>query len=213
MSSTLLFTPFYSQTVDSFLTRHRIGVWRVVIGTVLALLILGEPVLQESWLAAALLLPGITGIALATVGRLWCALYISGRKSSRLVDQGPYSMCRHPLYLCNALGILGLGLITESLVITTVLTVAYGLLYPPVIRSEDRLLAESFPTHGDYLRSTPAVWPKVSLFRTDGTWTVHVGAFNRNLADSLGFAMGAAVVQFIELMHELHWLPKLHSFW
>lgn len=122
-------------------------------------------------------------------------------------------MCRHPLYLCNALGILGLGLITESLVITTVLIMAYGLLYPPVIRSEDRLLSQSFSTHGDYLRSTPAVWPKIGLFRTDGTWTVHVGAFNRNLADSIGFAMGAAVIQSIELMRELHWLPKLFSLW
>jgi hypothetical protein len=54
---------------------------------------------------------------------------------------------------------------------------------------------------------------EISLCLTDGTWTVHVGAFNRNLADALGFAMGAAVIQFIELMQELHWLPMLFSFW
>lgn len=122
-------------------------------------------------------------------------------------------MCRHPLYLCNALGILGLGFVTESLVVALILITAFVIFYPPVIRSEDRLLAENFPSHRDYLRSTPALWPKIKLFRSDRTWTVHVGAFNRNLADSIWFAMGAAVIQVIELLHELHWLPRLLSFW
>lgn len=122
-------------------------------------------------------------------------------------------MCRHPLYLFNGIGILGLGLVTESLIVASMLVLAYVLLYPPVIRSEDSLLAQSFPAHGDYLRSTPAVLPRMSLFRTDGTWTVDVAAFNRNLIDSIWFALGAAVIQCIELMHELHWLPALITFW
>lgn len=213
MSSTLPYTPFYSHKVDSFVTRYRIGVWRLVVAAALALLILGVPVWQETWLAGAMLVPGIAGIAVATVGRLWCALYISGHKGSKLVDQGPYSVCRHPLYLCNGLGFLGLGLITESLLITSALVLAYVALYPPVIRSEDHLLAERFPHHGDYLRSTPAVWPKITLFRTEDTWTVHVGAFTRNLVDSIWFVMGAAVIQLIELMHGLQWLPELISYW
>lgn len=213
MSSTLQLSPFYSQLVDSFLTRHRIGVWRMVVGVGLALLLLGEPVLRDSWLAAAMLIPGIAAVAVATVGRLWCALYISGRKSSCLVDQGPYSICRHPLYLCNGLGILGLGLITESLLVTTALVLAILFLYPPVIRAEDSGLAAKFPTHEKYIRTTPAVWPKLSLFRTEGYWSVHVDAFNRNLRDSIWFPLGAGVIQFTELLHELRWLPKLITFW
>lgn len=205
--------PFYSQSVDLYLTKRRIGAWRMVGGAGLGFLLIGEPVLRESWVATAMLIPGIACIAVATVGRLWCALYISGRKSSSLVDQGPYSICRHPLYLFNGVGLLGIGLVTESLVITAALCFAYLLLYPPVIRSEDRVLTVMFPTHVDYISSTPAVWPDLRSFRTEATWLVEVYAFNRNLRDSIWFPLGAGVIQFIELLHQLHWLPTLVALW
>lgn len=83
---------------------------------------------------------GMVGVSLATVGRLWCALYISGRKNNTLVTSGPYSLCRHPLYVCNFLGIVGLGAMTESLMVTAVLASAFALMYPAVIRTEDRFL-------------------------------------------------------------------------
>src|SRR5947207_2150332 len=42
------------------------------------------------------------GWALAVAGialRLWATLCIGGRKTHQLVDEGPYSLCRNPLYV------------------------------------------------------------------------------------------------------------------
>ena len=40
---------------------------------------------------------GISLIVAAILGRMWCTLYIGGRKSAEIVQTGPYSMTRNPL--------------------------------------------------------------------------------------------------------------------
>jgi hypothetical protein len=149
-----------------------------------------------------LLTLGMLGVSLATVGRLWCALYISGRKNNTLVTSGPYSLCRHPLYVCNLLGIIGLGAMTESLAVTAVLALAFALMYPAVIRTEDRFLASAFPEFAEYARRTPAFFPRLSLYRGESTWTVHVSSFQRNIADSVWFLGLSVVVESFDLFHD-----------
>lgn len=193
--------------LDSFLTRHRIGIWRVVVSVVLIALITGHSQWDDTWISAALLTVGMLGVTMATVGRLWCALYISGRKSTELVTTGPYSMCRHPLYVCNFVGIVGLGAMTESITLAAILALAFALMYPAVIRSEDHLLSRNFPEFDDYARRTPAFFPRLSLFRSESTYLVHVGSFQRNLADSVWFLGMTIVVNAVELTRHAKWLP------
>ena len=42
--------------------------------------------------------------------RLWSTLHIGGHKRQRVVMDGPYSICRNPLYLFSLLATLGVGL-------------------------------------------------------------------------------------------------------
>lgn len=58
---------------------------------------------------------GIFGIMVAVLGRFWAILYIGGRKNAAVTQDGPYSICRHPLYLFSAIGTLGFGLMMGSL--------------------------------------------------------------------------------------------------
>lgn len=191
-----------SRALDDFLTRHRIGVWRVVVAFVLASLLFGHSRWDGTWVSPLMLTLGMVGVSLATVGRLWCALYISGRKNNTLVTSGPYSLCRHPLYVCNFLGIVGLGAMTESLMVTAVLASAFALMYPAVIRTEDRFLSSAFPEFAEYARRTPAFFPRLSLYRGESTWTVHVSSFQRNIADSVWFLGLSVVVESVDLFHD-----------
>lgn len=177
-----------SRALDNFLTRHRIGVWRVVVTFVLASLLFGHSRWDGTWVSPLLLTLGMLGVSLATVGRLWCALYISGRKNNTLVTSGPYSLCRHPLYVCNLLGILGLGAMTESLAVTAVLALAFALMYPAVIRTEDRFLASAFPEFAEYARRTPAFFPRLSLYRGSRHGRSMCLPFNAILRTRSGFS-------------------------
>ena len=58
---------------------------------------------------------GIILVGIASFGRLWCSLYIAGYKTDNLVTEGPYSMCRNPLYFFSFIGALGVGFASETL--------------------------------------------------------------------------------------------------
>lgn len=197
----------FSSSIDSFLTRHRIGVWRGVGAVVLIALLVGDSRWENSRFSSLLAIVGVLGVVAATIGRLWCALYISGRKSEELVVEGPYSMCRHPLYVCNFLGIAGLGAMTGSMIIVGFLVIAFALVYPAVIRSEDRLLARNFPSFTEYFARTPAFFPNRSLYRSERSWTVHLGSFHRNVADSIWFPLAALLFESLDQLHAEGILP------
>lgn len=203
----------HSPSLDAFLTRYRIAMWRTVTLSLLALLLCGQTRWNGSGAALAMVALGVIAVSLATVGRLWCALYISGRKNTALVTQGPYSVCRHPLYVCNFIGLMGLGLMTESLLVVALLATVFLISYPAVIRTEDQFLSGKFPAFIDYLQNTPAMWPRPSLYKTDDTWSVNVRVFLRNVADSVWFLLGCIVIEAIDRAHELGWLtPKIVLF-
>lgn len=48
-------------------------------------------------------------VACVLIG-FWSILYIGGRKNQMIMQDGPYSMCRHPLYLFSTIGVFGFGL-------------------------------------------------------------------------------------------------------
>jgi protein-S-isoprenylcysteine O-methyltransferase Ste14 len=67
-------------------------------------------------LIAAMFLLGCLMVGLATIVRVWCALYIAGYKDDVLVTEGPYSICSNPLYFFNFLEGTGVGFCSESLI-------------------------------------------------------------------------------------------------
>lgn len=105
----------------------------------------------------------IAGFALligAVIGRIWAALYLTGRKSKVLCMAGPFSLSRNPLYLFSFLGAIGLGLLTQSFVLLAALVVAFLAYYHFVISHEEKRLAELFgQDFEDYKRRVPRLIP------------------------------------------------------
>ena len=70
---------------------------------------------QPVWAAGSLVREtlewlGYLAVVACVLGRAWCSAYIAGRKNRELVEYGPYSMARNPLYGCSLLGLAGVGL-------------------------------------------------------------------------------------------------------
>lgn len=100
-------------------------------------------------------------VAAAFLGRIWCSVFIAGRKDAQLVTSGPYALCRHPLYSLSLLAGLGLGLGTRSWVLTAITLALLGVLFLRASRAEDAVLAG---LHGEkfreYASRTPRFWPR-----------------------------------------------------
>jgi protein-S-isoprenylcysteine O-methyltransferase Ste14 len=71
---------------------------------------------------------------------------------AELVDQGPYRVVRHPIYLGGTLFFAGLSLVFS--VYGLALTVVLAVFWFAKARLEERHLAERFPEYADYRRRT-----------------------------------------------------------
>jgi protein-S-isoprenylcysteine O-methyltransferase len=118
-------------------------------------------------------LPGQIGLALDllgvlfaiwarfTLGRNWSNV-IALKEKHELVQAGPYSVVRHPIYAGMSLAVLGTAMTTGSLAsYLGFVCMLIGLLIR--IQSEDRLMAKQFPeTHPAYRQRTrklvPFIW-------------------------------------------------------
>ena len=104
-------------------------------------------------------LAGFIFVAVACLGRIWCSLFIAGHKDERLVTQGPYAHCRHPLYSFSILGAIGLGLASKSPLLgaAVVLLIAGMVVY--AASCEEQFLADAFPEEfAAYVAATPNMW-------------------------------------------------------
>jgi protein-S-isoprenylcysteine O-methyltransferase Ste14 len=150
-------------------------------------------------MSGMMIFTGIIFIGSAIVGRLWCAQYIAGRKTKSLITEGPYSVCRNPLYFFSLLGGTGVGLCTESLILTLVILAVFAVIYPITILNEERLLLR---THGkpyeDYMSTVPRFFPKLSLFSEPAEYLVNTKIFRREMADTLFFAFTVGLFEMIE---------------
>jgi protein-S-isoprenylcysteine O-methyltransferase Ste14 len=101
-----------------------------------------------------------------SLGRIWCSVFVAGRKDAVLVTEGPYALCRHPLYMLSIGVAAGLGLGTRSIVLTALAVIVVWALVTQAARSEERLLLSLHGSaYADYMararRFLPglAAWP------------------------------------------------------
>jgi protein-S-isoprenylcysteine O-methyltransferase Ste14 len=101
-----------------------------------------------------------------TVSSIFC-LYWLGRSFSimatarRLVTTGPYAVVRHPLYLCEAVFVLGVVISHLSLAMVVIGALQCILQYQRA-RNEEGILRQTFPEYDEYARRVPMLLPRLS---------------------------------------------------
>ncbi len=132
----------------------------------------------------------ITVVMLGVAIRSWAAGTI--RKNSELATSGPYSLCRHPLYLGSFLMIVGFCLATQPQINLLIVAPLVFVIYVCTIRSEETVLAELF---GDawkrYSTTTPRLVPNVLRTRPRlSRWSAEQWRRNREYNAVLGALAG-----------------------
>lgn len=184
-----------------FIARHHSAISRVFWLLALVALLLSERVFADRLMGNVLLTIGLMLIGFAIVGRLWCALYIGGRKNDELVSEGPYSMTRNPQYFFSLLGFLGLGLSTRSVSFALSAGLFFAAVYPCVIASEEAFLRNKFGAAFEaYCERTPRFFPSIVLYREPDACEVRPRHFHRTAGDVVWFVWLVGVVALADAL-------------
>jgi protein-S-isoprenylcysteine O-methyltransferase Ste14 len=132
-----------------------------LLGTYLAfaLAMLPRPDMPAAILAISSLLL-IVGTAMSFAVLRWLGRAFSIMpEARRLVTNGPYRLVRHPLYICEEIGLIGvlIQVISPLAVAMWILHVVFQFRR---MLNEERILAATFPDYEDYTRRTPRLIPE-----------------------------------------------------
>lgn len=109
---------------------------------------------------------GYVALIVGAMGRVWCSSYIGGRKSQLVIDVGPYSMTRNPLYVFSFIGLVGVGLSTGVGVVTAVMAMLFMVYYRGVVAGEEAFLKQRHDAEFDrYFERVPRWLPALRLYR------------------------------------------------
>jgi protein-S-isoprenylcysteine O-methyltransferase Ste14 len=100
--------------------------------------------------------------------RVWATLWIGGRKRTTLVDDGPYRLCRNPLYLGTFGMGIGLGLLLKDPVFAAGLLLILALYLWFVVPAEESYMRSRHPGEYDqFCARVPRWMPRIGLLRRD----------------------------------------------
>lgn len=128
-------------------------------------------VLNPGWQILCLTV-ALLGVAtrVATIG--FVPARTSGRNTRKQVADtlnttGMYSIVRHPLYLGNALSIVGVTLFFRCGWLTVIVGLVFALYYERIILAEEAFLAHTFNRHFEaWAERVPVILPRPGLWRS-----------------------------------------------
>jgi len=182
----------------------RITILRLSFLAVLPLMLFSRSAwMDPEWMFDILEVMGIFFVIFAVLGRFWSILYIGGHKNRTVMQDGPYSICRHPLYLFSTIGVLGLGMMLGSIVLTVLLGLLTFVILSVTARKEEQFLRAEFgDSYKTYEQRVPRIWPDISLFHTRNYVEFSVAHLKGNFFDALVF------LAFIPLAELMEWVKE-----
>ncbi|MEJ8570881.1 isoprenylcysteine carboxylmethyltransferase family protein [Microbaculum marinum] len=153
---------------------------------------------------------GVSMLALCVLGRAWCTLYIGGRKKAELVQDGPYSISRNPLYVFSIMGAAGVGAAADSIVITVLTAVACYAVFAVVVLQEEAFLSARFGrAYEAYCARVPRFWPRFSVWRNVKTVDASPNLVLASVRDGALFFLAIPLIMGIDYLRDIGVLPTL----
>lgn len=150
----------------------------------------------------------------ASLGRMWCSLYIAGYKTNKLITEGPYSMTRNPLYFFSFLGAVGIGLVTETFFLSLIMLIGFAIYYPLVIKSEEaKLLKLHSADYLAYFNKTPRFFPNLSALAEPEEYEVKPIIYRKHILDAVWFVWILGILEILKGLRALDILPTYFTFY
>lgn len=160
----------------------------------------------------SLFFAGVVLVAIGVVGRVWSLSYLVGNKAKKLVTEGPFSLCRNPLYLFSFIGVLGVCLCTETMSVALIVMPIFVIVHLRSVRNEERKLGALFgPEYEEYARRTPRFFPSFASFKESDVLTVNAVLFRKGATEVAMFIVMIGVLEMTEVLHEIGLLPVMFN--
>lgn len=144
--------------------------------------------------------------------RFWATLYIGGRKRLIVVTEGPYSICRNPLYLGTFLIALSVAIILQSLTFLACVFVGAVFYALATVPAEERYLNQHLgEAYVRYCSEVPRFLPRLGAFTTPPTIVISVRALRLECCRAARWVMLPVIADLVcRLRCEAwwpHWIP------
>jgi len=188
----------------------RIILLRIILVPIIAIMMLVKPS-TKPWMTVPTEIAEWAGYIFVLLGfmlRMWSILYIGQRKSKELIIEGPYSVCRDPLYLGTFFIVVGAGLCFENLAMALCGLMIYIPIHVLVARLEEKHLQEKFgDSYLEYLRTVPSFIPNLKLYKSPAEISVSVGAIRGATIEGSLIVLIPVIGGLIEFLHQNNLLP------
>ncbi len=153
---------------------------------------------------------GVLAILACVFGRTWCTLYIGGYKKKELINHGPYSIVRNPLYVFTTLGTAGVGLLTGSIVLALAMGAMTLLVFWRVVLAEEAFLTGVFgATFREFTARVPRFWPRFSAWKDVDELRLKPRLVLQTFLDASLFLLAVPLIWLKDLAQASGWLPVL----
>jgi len=140
--------------------------------------------------------------------RIWATLYIGGRKDKELQTDGPYSVCRNPLYFGSLSYALSVACFLKSAVFAATVVVAWVVYHHFVVRAEEHALGLRFgEDFTNYCQRTPRFLPRWSAFHTPTHVRVELKRLRQEILRLSRATILPLVLQVVTQLRMESWWP------
>lgn len=178
----------------------RINILRAGIAVLLPILLFIRPHMPVDGVGHEIIeSAGILMVIAGVLGRFWSILYIGGVKNAEVMQHGPYSITRNPLYLSSTIAAFGVGLMLGAVSFALLLGGTVGLILYLTARREAGVLADHFGAdYSSYARRVPFFLPDPRLFHSPSRMNFQTDTLRRNLFDAMVFLSFIPLVELID---------------
>lgn len=153
---------------------------------------------------------GMVLIGLCVAGRTWCSLYIGGRKNFELIQDGPYSLVRNPLYVFSIIGATGAGAQMGSIAAGLVYGIVTWAIFFWMATVEEGAMRKNFGTaYEDYAAKVPRLWPRFSGYHSRRPLEVYPHKVVVTFFDACLFWVAVPVMEAFDYLHAAGFLPTV----
>ncbi len=181
--------------------RARALIGMVVLAPIVTGALVSPPLLApHSWAAGICVSLGWL-LFLAGAGmRFWATLYIGGKKGHAVIDQGPYSICRNPLYFGTFLIALSIAFFVQSLTFGVGLMLAAAAYLSATLPNEELRLRQNLgEPYVSYCRRVPRFIPRPALHQSSALIEVSTRGLACEAARALRWAWVPVLCQLAQI--------------